>query len=153
MNKYKEREHKFKLVFLYSFNLQNYEEAFEEYFDSHSYFDDETNGKIVFVEDIKSEEKQYLINEVKDLILHINEIDQKIEQTLTNRKLSRVPKVDMAILRLAIFEIYYSSKKIDVSIVVNEAIEIAKKYGSEKSYGFVNKILSNILESNSEKTI
>ena len=61
-------------------------------------------------------------------------------------KLSRISKMDLAILKLAIYEIKFSDVPYKVSI--NEAVELAKKYGEDKSKNFVNGVLASIVKEN-----
>jgi N utilization substance protein B len=74
---------------------------------------------------------------------HQAEIDARIKECTANYELHRLAAVDRNILRVAIFELLHS---LDVApvVIINEAIEIAKKYGSEKSGSFVNGVLDRI---------
>lgn len=74
---------------------------------------------------------------------HQEEIDGRIKECTANYELHRLAAVDRNILRVAIFELLHS---LDVApvVIINEAIEIAKKYGTEKSGGFVNGVLDRI---------
>jgi transcription antitermination protein NusB len=72
-------------------------------------------------------------------------IDQLIETHSNNWKVSRMAKVDLNILRMATYELLYSSE-VPPNVALNEAIEISKKFGSEDSPSFVNGILDNILK-------
>ncbi|WZL71441.1 transcription antitermination factor NusB [Clostridiaceae bacterium 35-E11] len=72
-------------------------------------------------------------------------IDQKIEENVKEWKLNRIAKVDLAILRLAITEIFYF-EDIPNSVSINEAVEMAKTYGTEESSKFINGILGTIME-------
>lgn len=74
---------------------------------------------------------------------HRSEIDRRIEEKSRNWALSRMAKVDVNILRLAVFELLYVSD-IPRNVTINEAIEIAKRFGSEDSPAFVNGILDEI---------
>lgn len=69
-------------------------------------------------------------------------LDSAITNASSNWKLDRMPKTDLLILRIAAFEM--SDKAIPVKIVINEAIELAKKYGTKNSGAFVNAILDKI---------
>jgi len=71
-----------------------------------------------------------------------SEIDEKIQAVSTNWKLSRMPVIDRNILRLATFELM--SGTVPVKVVLNEAVELAKKFGSEDSGRFVNGILDKL---------
>ncbi len=132
MNRSAMRENAFKLI--YSLEIQQ-EEKYEEQID-------------LFLEnnEITDEEaKKY----IKDVILGIkkeeNEIQKNIEQNLKSEwKLSRISKMDLSILKLAIYEIKYN--KIPYKVAINEAVELAKKYGEDKSKNFVNGILASIVK-------
>ena len=86
--------------------------------------------------------KNIIERQVFDILNHLEEIDKKIETYSENWHISRIDKVDLAILRLAIYEILYDD--IPQKVVINEAIELAKEYSSEKSYRFINAILAKI---------
>ncbi len=74
---------------------------------------------------------------------HQDEIDARIKECTANYELHRLAAVDRNILRVAIFELLHS---LDVApvVIINEAIEVAKKFGTEKSGGFVNGVLDRI---------
>ncbi len=74
---------------------------------------------------------------------NLKEIDALLEEYSTNWKLERMAAVDRNILRLGVFELRYEDK-IPHSVTINEAVEIAKKFGTEESAGFINGILDKI---------
>jgi N utilization substance protein B len=74
---------------------------------------------------------------------NLPEIDARINEASDNWKIGRITKVDLAIIRLATAEILYADD-IPVSVSINEAVDLARKYGSEKSYEFVNGVLGKI---------
>lgn len=78
---------------------------------------------------------------------HIAEIDETISRNLEHWTLDRVSRTDLAILRNAVAEILYIDG-LQTGISINEAVRIAKKYGDEKSYAFVNSVLSKISKEN-----
>lgn len=82
---------------------------------------------------------------VNGTISHLEEIDNLIKRHLEKWSFERIANVDRAILRLAVFEWKYE-KDIPTSVTINEAIELAKTFGSEDSSRFVNGVLSKILE-------
>jgi N utilization substance protein B len=86
-----------------------------------------------------------IINGVNE---HKAVIDQKIQSLSRNWKLSRMPLVDINILRIATFEMCYMSPVLKPNIAINEAVEIAKKYGSTESGAFINGILDQIKTEN-----
>ena len=126
------REAAFKLI--YSLEIQKVEDLEEEielYIESN----DITN---------KSE-----IEYIKDAVLGIeknkDEIEKKIKEHLkSDWKIERISKMDLSILKLAIYEIKY--KELPFKVVINEAVELAKKYGEDSSKNFVNGILASIVK-------
>lgn len=74
---------------------------------------------------------------------HSSEVDERITACLRDWTLARLPRVNAAILRAAVTEMWYSEENID-SIVINEAVEIAKKYAGDEDYQFINGVLGAI---------
>lgn len=74
---------------------------------------------------------------------HFNEIDEVIEENSQDWTLARLPKVSLAILRLAVAEIKYIDD-VPNGVAVNEAVELAKKYGTNEDASFINGILGTI---------
>jgi N utilization substance protein B len=87
---------------------------------------------------------------VAGVTANCDEIDNLIAGTSKNWAISRMAKVDLNILRLAVFELIY---RIDIprNVTINEAIEVAKKFGTEDSPAFINGILDEIAASLTEK--
>lgn len=93
--------------------------------------------------------KNDAIEYIKDAVLGIEknkeEIVSQIEQNLkSDWKIERISKIDLAILKLAIYEIKYTDTPFKV--VINEAVELAKKYGEDASKNFVNGVLASIVK-------
>ena len=81
-------------------------------------------------------------NQIIDGVLsHLEEIDTIVEPYCTKRKFELMDKVDRAILRLALWELNYNSEDVSPSIVINEAVQLAKSFGSDASYKLINAIL------------
>ena len=80
---------------------------------------------------------------VAGVLAHRDEIDERIKKYTANYELHRLAAVDRNILRMAIFEMLHAPDVAPV-IIINEAIEIAKKFGGDKSGGFVNGVLDRI---------
>jgi len=98
-------------------------------------------------------ERAYSVNDrayIEDIIdgvfSHLTELDAVVEGNARGWKLSRLAKIDLSILRLCIYEIKYRDD-IPFTISINEAVELAKKYGTEDSGSFINGILSNAVPS------
>ena len=134
MNRTVMRENAFKLV--YSLEIQKVEDIqdqMELYFESNNIKDEEA--------------KRYIEDAITGIEKHQEEILKDIEMNLKDEwKLSRISKMDLAILKLAIYEIKFSDVPYKVSI--NEAVELAKKYGEDKSKNFVNGVLASIVKEN-----
>ena len=73
----------------------------------------------------------------------MEEIDQKISEKAEGWSLQRLSKSDLAVLRLATYEILFDEEVPD-GVAINEAVELAKSYGGDKSYRFVNGVLASI---------
>ena len=79
---------------------------------------------------------------VKDIKLHLEEIDKIIKESAPAWPIDNLNKIDLAILRLAVYELKYD--KIPPKVAIDEAVELAKEYGSENSSSFVNGVLGTI---------
>lgn len=95
-------------------------------------------------------ETEYILNTVKDLINKKDIIDVHIDEQLKGWSINRLASVDLAVLRIAIYEIMYRDD-IPIEVSINEAIETTKKYSSEDSYKFVNGVLGGFVRSRGEK--
>ena len=80
---------------------------------------------------------------VAGTIEHIEEIAALIRRHLDSWEFQRINKVDLAILRISVYPLLYQ-KDLHPSIVINEAVDISKEYGSDDSFKFVNAVLDNI---------
>ena len=132
MNRSAMREEAFKMI--YSMQIQkveNKEEQIELYIESNN-----INNK---------EAQEYIKDVAFGIEKHQENIDNQIKQNLKeNWRIERISKIDLSILRLAIYEIEY--KEIPYKVAINEAVELAKKYGEDTSKNFVNGILASIVK-------
>jgi N utilization substance protein B len=93
--------------------------------------------------------KQTERNELVEKILKKNdEIDEEIKEAAPAWPIKKLNKVDLAILRLAIFELKY--EKTPPKVVIDEAVELAKEFGSENSPSFVNGVLGTVFKEQEE---
>lgn len=90
------------------------------------------------------EEKDYIVKSFYGIIENVENIDNKIKKYLKNWDINRIAKIDLAIMRCSFYEILYRDD-IPNSVSINEAVEIAKKYSTEKSPSFINGILGNLV--------
>ena len=124
------RDTAFKLVFEIPFHGCDYKERIDFFIEN------------IDVE-LDNDDKQYIKKAVEICFENLEEIDEKITGFLKKWAFSRVPKVSISILRLAIAEMTYFDD-IPYQVSINEAIELAKKYGDDDAPSFVNGILDNI---------
>lgn len=89
---------------------------------------------------------------VSGVITHREEIDRLVERCADNWKLSRMAKVDLTILRIATYELLFCPD-IPVSVSMDEAIEIGKRYGSDDSATFINGVLDQIAATSGVKEL
>ena len=139
MSRHKAREISFKYVYQIAFGQSLIVE--EDGFWDMALEDDKNLNEEdkVFIEGI--------VNGVKE---HLDEIDKVIFSKITGRSMDRVFKVDLAILRIAVYELLYV-KELSYKVVVNEAVEIAKKYGKDNSHTFINGILREVIKEKVEE--
>ena len=90
-------------------------------------------------------DKEYVSFILNGVAENLVNIDQMIEKYLKGWKINRLSKVDLSILRLAVFEIF-NADDIPVNVSINEAVEIAKKYSTDESASFINGVLSKLCE-------
>ncbi len=105
-------------------------------------FQREFSGEIEELELIRD---SYLLDVLKGIERHQPELDQIIKERAEGWALERLHSVDRNLLRLSIYELLYRAD-IPPQVVINEAVELAKKYGSEKSPAFVNGVLDRVLK-------
>ena len=85
----------------------------------------------------------YIQNKSDAVIANITQIDEMINEAATGWKTSRMGKVDLTLLRLAVYEIKFE-EDIPTKVAINEAVELAKRYGTDSSPAFVNGVLAKI---------
>ena len=102
----------------------------------------------LFLQESEIEEEktaQYIEQTMNGIFLQEAEIEKMISQNLKEKwDIGRISKVNLALLKLGIYEMVYS--KLPYKVVVNEVVELAKKYGEDSSPSFVNGILANIIK-------
>lgn len=131
MTRRKIREHIFRILFSIGFHAENeFEEQYTMYWN---------------VQDDSPDEEEH--GEIKAKLEAIRErmpeMDPLIENCSKGWKLNRIGKADITILRIAVYEIKYDDR-VPVKVAINEAVELAKKYGMDNSPGFINGILANV---------
>jgi N utilization substance protein B len=131
MNRTEAREQAFKLLYSMEIQKENDAEQLEWYFENNEITDKKT--------------QEYITDVWNGVEANKEEINNKISANLKAEwKLERLSKVDLSLLKLAIYEMLY--KKIPFKVAINEAIELAKKYGEDNSASFINGILASIVK-------
>ncbi|MCR4866522.1 MAG: transcription antitermination factor NusB [Lachnospiraceae bacterium] len=92
------------------------------------------------------EDEAYFLDIVYGVINSRDELDEKFVPFLKNWKLERLPQTDRIILEIAIYEIL-TVEEIPTSVSINEAVKLAKKYGTDNSSSYINGVLSNFVKS------
>ncbi len=105
------------------------------------------NKLSVLEENSKILTKKQAITTLEAVRDHIEDIDATISSNIDNWNFDRIAKVDLAVLRTAVAEILYVDD-IPLSVSINEAVNLSKKFGDDKSYAFVNSVLSKISKNN-----
>lgn len=140
------REYAIQFLFSMDFNKEEHNEDKIEEFLQHKeeHRDSDEEGVL------GKASRAYAIEILKGTIQHLVEIDRLIEFHTVGWKKERIAKVDLAILRLGIYEIVFNNDVPD-SVAANEAVELAKKYSTEESGSFVNGVLGKIIRGKSEQ--
>lgn len=84
--------------------------------------------------------------DIEEIMSHMTEIDTRIVEAAPLWPIDKMARVDLAILRLAVWELYFSNLDTPAKVVVDEAIELGKEYGSESTFSFVNGALGSLLK-------
>ena len=123
------REQLFKLLFRVEFNdVEEMQEQCEFIFDD--------------IDNPIDEKDMELIQKKFDLIMDkLSEIDEQINEKAKGWSVDRMAKVDLTIIRLAVYEILHD-EDVPTGVAINEAVELAKKFGQDESYSFVNGVLA-----------
>ncbi len=82
----------------------------------------------------------------QNILVHKSFFNKKIQKYAPKFPVEKIAKIDLAILYLALYELLIEKKE-PVKVIIDEAVELAKEYGSEKSYAFINAVLGKIYES------
>ena len=138
------RETVFKILFSLEFNdVSEIREEAELELEHASLYDEDDNkmDAVAMTED----EKVYIIDRVEAVVSHISEIDETISGISQGWKLGRIGKAELAILRLAVYEIKFD-EDIPVKVAINEAVELAKTYCDVEAKSFINALLAKLAD-------
>lgn len=132
MNRREQREQIFKLLFRVEFNEQS--EMSEQ---CALFFEDEENAA-------SEKDVAYIQGKYEKIAQKLPEIDRMINETARGWSTDRMGKVDLTIIRLAVYEIRFD-EEIPSGVAINEAVELAKKFGQDGSASFVNGVLAKFV--------
>ena len=93
--------------------------------------------------DRKGVDMDYSLRLIRGVVEHLESIDRMIEEASEHWKIERMNVVDRNILRLAVFELLYSTD-VPYKVAINEAVELGKAYGAEDSPSFINGVLDSV---------
>ncbi|MBQ9765719.1 MAG: transcription antitermination factor NusB [Lachnospiraceae bacterium] len=124
------REHTFKLLFCKDFHT--YEELSKQ--------------AELYVEEYEFDEevRNAFIERMESMFSHVSELDEKISEVAKGWTTGRMGKAELTVLRLALYEIMYDEDVPD-KVAINEAVELAKKFGGDDSPAFVNGVLAKLV--------
>lgn len=131
------RENIFKLLFRVEFNEK---EEMKEQVDL--YFDDiPLEGEKTILE----KDQKYIQSKCQAIVEKLQDIDKEIEEVSNGWQISRMGKVELTIIRLALYEIRYD-EDVPAGVAINEAVELAKKFGGDDAPSFINGILAKMVD-------
>lgn len=96
------------------------------------------------LENLKEEDFLYINNKCNEIFDKIPELDETVNAVVEGWKTSRMGKVDLSIIRLAVYEMKYE-EQIPAKVSINEAVELAKQYGTGDSASFINGVLAKLV--------
>lgn len=124
------------------------EQVFKMLFRVEFYNQEEMSEQIALCEDDacnwKEKDKTYIFEKVEKISEKLEEIDAKINEVSEGWKTGRMGKVDLTLIRLAVYEMLYE-EDVPAKAAINEAVELAKQYGTDNSPSFVNGVLAKLV--------
>ena len=129
------REHVFKMLFQIEFNeAADMPEHLQYYFET--------------IDNVKEKDREYIQKKYQAVSSHVEEIDKLLNEAAKGWRTSRMNKVDLTILRLAVYEMKWD-EDVPEGVAINEAVELAKKFGGDGSSSFVKGVLGRLAKQES----
>ncbi len=147
MTRREAREHCFKMLFCQDFYpAEEKEEQLGRYFEAPAEDVTDQSGadEVLHQVNVPEEDRRKLEDRVEKIMARIPELDREIDRVAEGWKTRRMGKVELTILRLAVYEMK-DDGEIPEKVAINEAVELAKKFGGDDSPAFVNGILAKLL--------
>jgi transcription antitermination protein NusB len=140
----KREAREFCLQFLYHFQLPSFQND-KKQIDQEEIFERVQEFKQTLDIDLKPDAQVFVATMVKGILKHHVELEEILVKYLKNWKLSRISKIEHTIFIMAIYELKYQPET-PGKVVINEAIELGKKYSTKESSSFINGILDNVFK-------
>lgn len=126
------REHIFRMLFRIEFNsAEEMKEQEDLYFE--------------LLGETAEQDQTYILEKYRAIAKKLEEIDTLLNERASGWKTSRMNRVDLTILRLAVYELKYD-EEVPTGVAINEAVELGKKYSSEEGPAFINGVLAKIAD-------
>lgn len=141
------REHCFKMLFGVGFYPpEETAQQAEQYFGSPEEDDTMEDGTVEIIHqvEIKETDRTFLTARVEDMAAKVPELDERLNEVAKGWKTRRMGRVELTILRQALYEMLYD-KEVPEKVAINEAVDLAKKYGGKDSPAFINGILAKLV--------
>lgn len=140
MNRHEVRKEVFKAVFMNEFHdTDDMESVINTFLQGRNNAETEDLAK----NNKTPEDEEYIKTKSEDIISKLPEIDGLINKSVDGWKTTRMAKVDLTLIRLALYEIKYES--MPVGVAINEAVSLADEFGTDSSAGFVNGALAKLV--------
>ncbi len=140
MNRHEIRKEVFKAVFMNEFHdTEDMDNVINTFLEGRNNAEEEDLAK----NNKTPEDEEYIKTKSEDIVSKIPEIDELINRSVDGWKTTRMAKVDLTLIRLALYEIRFEN--IPVGVAINEAVSLADEFGSDSSAGFVNGALAKLV--------
>ena len=141
MNRHEVRKEVFKAVFMNEFHDS---EDMKEVVDTFLEGRDNAESEDLAKNNKTPDDETYIKTKAEDIVAKIPELDEMINKSVDGWKTSRMAKVDLTLIRLALYEI--KIENIPIGVAINEAVSLADEFGSDSSASFVNGALAKLVQ-------
>lgn len=142
------REHCFKMLFCADFYpAEERIQQLEQYFEAPEEEETTPEGaaQILHCAEMEEKDSSYLLKKATAVMEELGQLDARINQVAEGWKTRRMGKVELTILRLAVYEMDYD-EEIPKKVAINEAVELAKRFGGEDAPSFINGVLAKLVQ-------
>ena len=141
MNRHEVRKEVFKAVFMNEFHdTEDMKEVVDTFLEGRDNAESEDLAK----NNKTPDDETYIKTKAEDIVAKIPEVDEMINKSVDGWKTSRMAKVDLTLIRLALYEI--KIENIPIGVAINEAVSLADEFGSDSSASFVNGALAKLVQ-------